>query len=110
MTSMPAFDSMTLPKKLSPKMRAVLIIISANPTLIDDVLPYIDFKNEVIEWDQIFSKIAFADGHRAACFWAYSIHTNKVRSDLLFELSEQMDAELRSAVLRALRICWGVTR
>lgn len=53
MSAAPDLEQSQPQPKISLQMRAVLAIVSAEPALIDAVIPHIDFKNESIEWEKI---------------------------------------------------------
>ena len=95
-------------QKISVQMRAVLSIISSDPFLMDAVLPFIDFKNEAIEWDEIF-RLPLSSGHRGACQWAFSLWTDNIRENANpFEAALSMDSNLQSGILKALKLRWGI--
>jgi hypothetical protein len=97
-------------RKYSVQMRAVLLILKADPRLMDSVWPFINLKTETIFWDEIF-KMAFGSGHRAAVTWAYSIWTDELRpSANCFDAALSMTPDLQQAVLQALALRWGLVR
>ena len=92
----------------SQQMRAVLHVLSGDPSLEALVKPHIDFENESILWEHIFA-IPFGSGHRAAVMLAFGLWTDqlKLRSNP-FSAALAMDANLQRAYLEAQAIRWGL--
>ncbi|HEY8270423.1 MAG TPA: hypothetical protein VIG33_06000 [Pseudobdellovibrionaceae bacterium] len=90
----------------SIEMKAVLEILNADSFLMESVMPFIDFQNENIYWDQIF-KNSFGSGHRGALLFAYAIWTDEVRSNP-FDAAFSMGPKLQIAVLKAMALRWGL--
>jgi hypothetical protein len=89
-------------------MRAVLLVLDADPYLKQMVEPHIDFNNESIFWPQIF-KIPFGSGHRAAVTFIYCIWTDELRpKSNPFGSALSMNANLQRACLQALALRWGL--
>jgi hypothetical protein len=98
------------PKKYTSQMRAALAILSADSALYSIVEPMIDLKNNFIDWDKIFD-LELGVSHRAACLWAFGlcVEDGMVKGDVL-NAALSMDSNLQSAVIRALRLRWGLIR
>ena len=64
-------QSLEQTQKIFNQMRAVLSIISSDSVLMDSVLPYINFKNEVVDWEQIFASL-LSSSHSGSCQRAHS--------------------------------------
>jgi len=97
-------------QKLSQQMCAVLILLSADASLMKSVESFINLNTETINWDEIF-KIPFGSGHRAAISWAYGVWTDEMRpSANLFDGSLSMSQALQVATLQALAKRWGLAR
>ena len=108
MSAAQALEQNLPPQKISVQMRAVLSIISSDSFLMDAVLPYIDFKNESIEWDKIFAA-PLSSGQHGACQWAYSIWTDNIRMDAnVFDAALALDPNIQMGILKALRLRWGI--
>lgn len=98
------------PQKLSMQMRAVLAIFSYDPVLTEFIGKAVDYKNESIDWDQIFAA-PLSSGQHAACLWAFSLWRDELKDQAnLFDAALSMDSNLQNAVLRALRLRWGHQR
>ena len=65
-------------RKLSTQMQAVLLILNADPNLIERVKPFINLETETISWDPLL-KMSLGSGHRAAITWAYGIWVDEPR-------------------------------
>ena len=97
-------------QKLSQQMCAVLILLSADSSLMKSVESFINLNTETINWDEIF-KIPFGSGHRAAISWAYGVWTDEMRpSANLFDGALSMSPALQVATLQALAKRWGLAR
>lgn len=94
------------PQRVSPQMRAVLAVFSYDPLLTDFIGTAVDLKNESVNWDRIFSSRLNPAQH-AACLWAYGLWADCLKDQTnVFEAALSMDTNLRTAVLRALRLRW----
>ena len=92
----------------SQQMRAVLHVLKADTHLYQRILPFIDLRNETIQWDSIL-KMSFGSGHRGAITWLYGIWTDDVRPrSNYFDAALSMDSRLQVAVLEALAMRWGL--
>jgi hypothetical protein len=97
------------PLKISAQMRAVLLIFSADPALLDQVMPHIDLANESIYWEQIF-QTPLSSGHRSAANWAYSVWRDELRPKAdYFDGALMMSSSLKAAVIKALGLRWGLS-
>ena len=95
-------------KAPSMQMRAVLHIVSADQALEALLMPYIDLKNESIDWTSIF-KLALSKNHLSAVLIAFCVWTDRARSKTNpFELAMEMEQNLKRACLEALAIRWGL--
>lgn len=94
--------------KLSCQMRAVLLIVEADPYFKNAVLPFIDLERESIGWNRIF-KIPFGSGHKAAAHWMFSVWTDEVGPKANpFDAALSMSVDLQMACLKALALRWGI--
>lgn len=93
---------------LPSELRAVLTILEADTELKTKALPCVDLEKREINWNKIFSQ-DFATGHRAALVWAKALWLDQapVKSDP-FDRAFSMDTHLRTAVVQALAIRWGL--
>jgi hypothetical protein len=95
-------------RKLSTQMRAVLMILEADPYLKDALSPHIDLNLESIYWDKIF-KLPFGSGHSTIVSWLYGIWTDEPRPRAnLFDGSLNLSPKLQAAILKALALRWGL--
>ena len=105
---MSANQALEQTQKISNQMRAVLSIVSSDSVLMDAVLPYINFKNEAIDWEKFFA-LPLSPGQNGACLWAHTIWTDQIRPQSnMFEAALLMDSNLQNGVLKALRLRWGI--
>jgi hypothetical protein len=97
----------TMPiKKFSNQMLAVLMIFSADQSLMRQVESHINLASEEINWDEI-RKISFSPGHWAAVLVAYSVWTDQVFEGAnVFEAALNMDRQLKRACIQALMLRW----
>jgi hypothetical protein len=94
----------------STQMKAVLEILNADPFLMNAAKPFIDFRNESIQWDLIF-KNSFGSGHRGALLIAYSLWTDELRPRTNpFDAALSMSSRLQIAVLKAMALHWDSSR
>ncbi len=97
-----------LQRRPSVQIRAVLMILEADPYLKKALSPYIDLNLESIYWDEIF-EIPFGSGHSALVSWAYGIWTDEPRPRAnVFDGSLNLSPKLQAAVLNALALRWGL--
>ncbi len=109
MSSSPVLD-LVCERKHSVQMRAVLLILNADPHLMNSVWPFLNLETETILWDEIF-KIPFGSGHRGAISWAFSAWTDELRPRAnCFDGALSMTPNLKAAVLQALALRWGLVR
>lgn len=95
-------------KKLSTQMVALLLIFSADAGLMASVEPFVDLKQNMVDWDQIL-KTPFSSGHWAAVLIAYSMWTDKVfEGSDPFEAALNMDRPLKRGCIHALELRWGL--
>ncbi len=95
-------------RKLSIQMEAVLLILKADPYLMESLKSFINLDTETIFWDQIL-KISFGSGHRAAVTLAYGVWTDEVRpGSNPFDAALSMSPNLQVATLHALALRWGL--
>jgi hypothetical protein len=98
------------PRKLSTQMKAVVAIFAANQELTNFIGKEVNLSNESIDWESIFST-QLSSGLRAACEWAFAVWRDEIQANCnLFDASLSMDAELKAAILRALRLRWGIAK
>lgn len=99
----------TIPvRKFSNQMLAVLLIFSADPSLMRMVESHIDMAADVVRWDEI-RKIPFSSGHFGAVTIAYAIWTDQVLEGTNpFDSALNMDLPLKRACLQALSMRWGL--
>ena len=91
-------------------MRAVLLVLDADPYLKPMIEPHIDLQNESIYWSEIF-KLPFGSGHKAATAWLFGFWTDEQNPDAdVFSKSHSMDRRLQLAVISALALRWGISR
>lgn len=96
------------PRKLSTQMAAVLLILNADPNLMERVKPFINLENETIFWEPIL-KMSLGSGHRAAITWAYGAWTDELRPrSNPFDAALSLTPNLQVAVLKALALRWGL--
>ena len=99
-----------LEPKISLQMRAVLTVLAGDPHLMDTVCKFVDFKNNTVQWDQIFAA-PMTEGQQVAFHWAYAFWFDDVIEQFnVFKAAHLMNHELRLAVLRALRLRWGLQK
>lgn len=99
-------QSTNLPREL----RAVLRIFTAAEELKAKVLPYVDTRQQSIDWPGIWSN-DFGGGHSAAIVFAQAIWCDRVetKSDP-FDRAFFMDRDLQTACIEALAIRWGLMK
>jgi len=103
-TSAPAIQT---ERKFSQQMRAVLLVLNADPFLMEAVTPFINFETESIYWDKI-QKLPLCSGHKSAVRWAYGIWTDEMPKGNCFGGALNMSAFLQVAILEALCLRWGL--
>ena len=95
-------------RKLSTQMQAVLLILNADPNLMERVRSFINVESETISWDPLL-KMGLGSGHRAAITWAYGVWTDELRPESNpFDAALSLDPKLQVAVLKALGLRWGL--
>ena len=95
-------------RKLSVQMRAVLMILEADPYLKNMLSPHIDLDLESIRWDRIF-QFRLSSGHSTAVSWLYGIWTDEPRPrSNVFDGSLNLTPKLQAAILNALALRWGL--
>lgn len=94
-------------RKFSQQMRAVLLILNADPFLMEAVTPFINFETETIHWEKI-QKLSLCSGHKSAVRWAYGIWTDEMPKGNCFSGALNMSPFLQVAVLEALCLRWGL--
>lgn len=95
-------------KKFSPQMLAVLLIFSADPSLMRLVESHVDMAADEIRWDEI-RKISFCSGHLGAVGIAYAVWTDQVLEGVpVFDAALSMDSRLKRACIQALSMRWGL--
>lgn len=94
-------------QKFSQQMRAVLLVLNADPYLMEAVAPFINFETESIYWDKI-QKLPLCSGHKNAVRWAYSVWTDEMPKGNCFGGALNMSPFLQVAVLEALCLRWGL--
>ena len=94
--------------QLPSRFRAVLTIVNADEVLRKKALPHVDLSRREVNWSEIF-KHDLGSGHRAALIWAKALYLDQSppRADA-FDLAFAMDGNMRSAVLEAIGIRWGL--
>lgn len=98
------------PTKLTTRMKALLAIFTADPALMEFVGNAVDFQNDLVDWDRIFASSLSPEQH-GSCLWAFGLWTGEPRNETnVFEVGLSLDANLRTAVLKAIRIRWGLVR
>jgi len=103
-----ALCSSTTPNQPSIRMRAVLMIFNADPTLMESVTPFIQIHTDTIFWDKIFA-LKFNKNHKTAAQWAYSIWSNEVATNgQPFAGALALPSYFKVAVLEALCLRWGL--
>lgn len=109
MSSAEAVNQSQSVQKISTQMRAVLAIFSCDSFLTDFIGKAVNFENDSVDWDQIFAA-ELNSSQYAACQWAFSLWRDDIRDQAnVFEAALSMDSNLKTAVLRALRLRWGVS-
>ncbi len=104
----PAFCFQKPQRKLSVQMRAVLMVLEADPYLKDMLSPHIDVELETIRWDRIFP-IRFGSGHSTVVSWLYGLWTDEPRPRAnVFNGSLNLTPRLQAAILQALALRWGL--
>lgn len=100
--------SVTPERKLSAQLRAVLLIVQADPELEQLVMPHISLETESIDWQKIYS-ITFCSGHKAAITWCFNLWTDRYRPRVnSFDAALSLDGHFKKAVLQALGLRWGL--
>jgi hypothetical protein len=94
-------------RKFSQQMRAVLLVLNADPYLMEAATPFINFETESIYWDKI-QKLPLCSGHKSAVRWAYGIWTDEMPKGNCFDGALNMSPFLKVAVLEALCLRWGL--
>lgn len=84
------------------------MIFNADDELKRKALPHVSIESQEIDWNEILEN-DFGGGHSSAilwarCVWGDSIPEGRDPIDRAFA----MDGKLRSAVLKALAIRWGL--
>jgi hypothetical protein len=94
--------------QLPSQFRAVLKIVSADGELRRKALPHVDLGRREVNWTEIF-KSDLGSGHRAALIWAKALYRDEAppKADA-FDRAFAMDQILRSVVLEAIAIRWGL--
>jgi hypothetical protein len=101
-------SSVTPEKKLSAQLRAVLLIVQADPELERLVMPHISLETESINWEKIYSA-TFCTGHKAAITWCFNLWTDRYRPRVnSFDAALGLDSRFKTAVLQAIRLRWGL--
>ena len=95
-------------RKLSAQLRAVLLIVQADPHLEQLVMPHISLETESINWEKIYS-IEFCPGHKAAITWCFNLWTDRYRPRVnSFDAALSLESHFKQAVLHALGLRWGL--
>ena|ERR1700692_2151608 len=95
-------------RKLSTQLEAVLMILNADPNLMERVRPFINIETETISWEPLL-KMGLGSGHRGAITWAYGIWVDEPRpGSNPFYAALSLDPNLQVAVLKALGLRWGL--
>ena len=94
-------------RKFSQQMRAVLLVLNADPYLMEAITPFINFETESIYWEKI-QKLPLCSGHKSAVRWAYGIWTDDMPKGNCFGGALNMSPFLQDAVLEALCLRWGL--
>jgi len=95
-------------RKPSTQMRAVLMVLNADPFLKAVVSPHVDLNLESIYWDKIF-KLSMSSGYSAAIAWLYGIWTDEPRPRAnIFDGALNLSPALQAAILNALALRWGL--
>lgn len=90
------------------ELRAVLAIVECDDELKAKARPYVNIEKREIDWNKIFAN-EFSPGHRAALLWAKSLWLDRKPMKVdPFWRALTMDNNLRTAVLKAVAIRWGV--
>lgn len=96
-------------KKLSFQMRAILMVLEADPYLKDMLSPHIDLNLESIRWDRIF-QLRLCSGHSTVVSWIYGIWTDEPRPRAnMFSGALNLTPKLQTALLNALALRWGLS-
>ncbi len=100
--------SQNIQTQLPSQFRAVLKIVSADQELRRKALPHVDLERREVNWTEIFNS-DLGSGHRAALIWAKALYRDEAppRADV-FDRAFAMDGSLRSVVLEAVAIRWGL--
>ena len=62
---------------------------------------------QTINWDALF-KLPLTDSHKTGLVWAHCIWKNEIPSGTNpFMLASSMDAEMKKAILEAVKFCWS---
>ena len=86
------------PKKHSVQMRAILIVLAADPDLKQMIEPHIDLQNESIYWSEIL-KIPCGSGHKAAITWLYGLWVDEQHPEFdVFSKAHCMDRRLQPEI------------
>lgn len=65
-------------RRLSIQMRAVLMVLEADPYLKDALSQHIDLNLETIRWDRIF-QLGLSSGQSTVVGWIYGLWTDEPR-------------------------------
>lgn len=96
------------PRRLSVQMRAILMILEADPHLKAALSPHLDLNMESIYWDKIF-KLPFGSDQFTIVGWIYAIWTDELRPRVnLFDGSVNLSPRVQAAILNALALRWGL--
>ena len=94
---------------LKKDRQAIKAILSQSIALRRILLPYLVIQNGVlrdVEFERCLKEQKLSSGLRAAITWMWCIWAYKSAGHDLLALSSAMDAELRAATLKGLRILW----
>ena len=92
----------------STQMRAVLMVLNADPFLKTAISPHVDLNLESIYWDKIF-KLPLGSGHSAAISWLYGIWADEPRPRAnIFDGALNLSPALQAAILNALALRWDL--
>ncbi len=103
-----AFSFRKPQRKPSIQMKAILMVLEADPYLNDMLSPHIDLDLETIRWDRIF-QIRFSSGHSTVVSWLYGLWTDEPRPRAnVFGGSLNLTPKLQAAILNAMALRWGL--
>src|SRR5476649_717117 len=103
-----ANDLPTPAGKVSVQLRAVLLIVEADPSLKQMVMPTISLETESINLEKSYS-IDLCSGHKAAITWCFNLWTDRYRPRVnSFDAALSLDGRFKQAVLQALGLRWGL--